>query len=232
MCDKGLLIRGNPKGGWKSNIHTYFPINKYFPELDFNEVDETKARRLLVNQYLASFGPATENDIAWWTGFPKGQIKRIIKRLQTELTSFRITDIEADYLLSSLDRPSLMSMKLSKKPSICMLPSLDPYVMGYKDRERYLNQEYYPFVFDRSGNATSTILLDGRIIGVWDFNEPFFKIFLFDNVKSVSLKKIFSTARKIGTFFSGKKVQIKQCNSMTSLTKRTAGGFMSPLRNC
>lgn len=232
MCDKGLLIRGNPKGGWKSNIHTYFPFNKYFPELNFNKVDETKARALLVKQYLASFGPATENDIAWWTGFPKGQIKRIIRCLETEVTSFRIADIEANYLLSSLDRKSLMSVNLSKKPSICILPSLDPYVMGYKDRERYLNQEYYHFVFDRSGNATSTILLDGRIIGVWDFNEPFFKIFLFDNVKAVSLKKIFSIARKIGSFFSGKKVQIKQCNSMTSLTKRNAGGFMSPLRNC
>lgn len=82
MCDKGLLIRGNPQGGWKSNIHTYYLFHEYFPDVDLNAVDEARARRLVVEQYLASFGPATENDIAWWTGFPKGQTRQIIRGFQ------------------------------------------------------------------------------------------------------------------------------------------------------
>ena len=35
---------------------------------------------------------------------------------------------------------------------------LDPYLMGYKDRERYLDPRFKDFVFDRSGNVTNTIV--------------------------------------------------------------------------
>ena len=230
MCDKGLLIRGNPQNGWRSNIHTYYLFHEYFPDVDLNAVDEARARRLIVEQYLASFGPATENDAAWWTGFPKGQIRQIIRDFQDRVSSVRIPDTKANYLLLSSDRQSLMSMKPPKKPVINILPSLDPYMMGYKDRERYLDQEHYNFIFDRSGNATSTILLDGRVIGVWDFQELFVKIFLFNDIKATILKEIYSKARNVGTFISGKEVKIKKCDHMIPLSQRTAGGFMSPLK--
>ena len=31
MCDQGLLIRGNPRSGWKSSLHTYYLFHDYFP---------------------------------------------------------------------------------------------------------------------------------------------------------------------------------------------------------
>ena len=37
-------------------------------------------------------------------------------------------------------------------------------------------------VFDRSGNATSVILVDGKVVGVWDFKggeESFVKLHIF-----------------------------------------------------
>jgi len=232
MCDKGLLIRGNPQGGWKSNIHTYYLFHEYFPDVDLNVLDEGSARKLLVKLYLASFGPATENDAAWWTGFPKGQTKRIVKSLQDKVSHVEIMETKADHILLSSDRKSLMSTKPPKKPVINILPGLDPYLMGYKNRDRYLDLNHYNFVFDRSGNATSTILLDGRVVGVWDFEEPFMKIFLFKDVKAIILKEIHSIAKDVGPFLSGKEVQIKECDSMIPLPQRTAGGVMSPLKNC
>jgi len=30
MCDQGLLIRGNPRNGWKSNVHTYHLFRDFF----------------------------------------------------------------------------------------------------------------------------------------------------------------------------------------------------------
>jgi len=30
----------------------------------------------------------------------------------------------------------------------------------------------------------------------------------------------------------GKEIQVKECDNMIPLTKRTAGGFMSPLKDC
>jgi hypothetical protein len=230
MCDQGLLIRGIPKKGWKSNIHTYYRFDEYFPDVNLHEVDETRARELVVRQYLAAYDPVTVNDIVWWTGFPKGQIKMIVDNLQDDLSHIKILDMKEDFLILNSDKTSLSSVKNPTRPVVNLLPSLDPYLMGYKDRERYLDLEYYNMIFDRSGNATSSILLDGQIIGVWDFIGSYVKIFLFNEVKASVLKEIHMKAKNIGTFISGGEVKIKQCKSMVPLTERTAGGFMSPLK--
>ena len=105
--------------------------------------------------------------------------------------------------------------------------------MVYKERERCPDHRHYDRVFDRSGNATSTILLDERVVGVWDFAEdvePLVKIFLFEEVEESALGEIRLGARKIGNFIADKEVQVKECASMVPLTRRTAGGGVSPLR--
>lgn len=184
MCDKGLLIRGEPKAGWKSNIHTYHLFHEHFAGLDLTSFDEEETRRLMVEHYLASFGPATENDVAWWTGFPKGQTRRILKELEDRVVSIEISGLRGKFILLSSDRAPLATTRPPEKSAVSILPSLDAYLMGYKDRERYLDNEYYNFVFDRSGNATSTILVDGRVTGVWDIEGPLVKMFLFCDLKA------------------------------------------------
>ena len=77
--------------------------------------------------------------------------------------------------------------------------------------------------------------LDGRAVGVWDFTEdakPIVKLFFFDEVEESILREIYSKAQKMGRFIANKEVQIKECHSMVSLTRRTAGGVMSPLKGC
>ena len=130
------------------------------------------------------------------------------------------------------DETSLKLQRNEEKHVINMLPSLDPYMMGYKDRERCLNSEYYSYIFDRSGNATSTILLNGKIIGIWDFEEPVIKIFLLEDNTADLLKEILAKARSLGVFTSGQDVDVKECESMVPLTQRSTGGVMSPLKDC
>lgn len=233
MCDQGLLVRGRPKGGWKSNIHTYNILTEYFPDVDLNSVDAEEARKLIVKHYFAAFGPATENDVAWWTGFSKSQIKSTLLSFQSEITHVEISDLEGSYLMLASDGKALKSTNIAKKV-VNLLPSLDPYLMGYKDRERYMpKKKYYNNVFDRSGNATSTILLDGRVIGVWDFIEDaksIIKLFFFEEVEKDVYEEACSEAKRIGIFMA-KKFQIKKCEAMIPLTSRTAGGVMSPLKD-
>jgi hypothetical protein len=51
MCDRGLLIRGAPEKGWKSNIHTYHLLKEYFPNMEWNTVSEEDAKKT-VQAYL------------------------------------------------------------------------------------------------------------------------------------------------------------------------------------
>jgi hypothetical protein len=82
------------------------------------------------------------------------------------------------------------------------------------------------------GNATSTILHNEKVIGVWDFEEPRVKLYTFESIRQSVLKRVHSKAVEVGLFISGKEAAVDICDVMVPLTKRTAGGVMSPLRCC
>ncbi len=109
---------------------------------------------------------------------------------------------------------------------------MDPYVMGYKVRDRYIARQFYPFVFDRSGNSANTVVINGRLSGVWDCppDEPMVKFFLFEETDVATRKKIVADAKRIGKFIHGRPVRVEECRSMMPLTERTVGSVMSPLK--
>lgn len=183
---------------------------------------------------MKSFGPLTEKDISWWTGLSKNKIRESLDVLQDQLVQVEIPNFKNEFIMLKSEERLLASSTFSKGRSVCLLPSLDPYLMGYKERERYLDYKHYNEVFDRSGNSTTTIIHEGRVLGVWDLSEapePMIKLFLFDEVEERVLSKIYSEAKKIGKFITDKEVKIKECNTMIPLINRPAGGVMTPLKD-
>lgn len=235
MCDQGLLARRMSKGGWRSNLHTYQEFKTCYPDINLQEVTEEIAKEKMIEQYIKAFGAVTEKDIAWWTGFPLGEIRNILKKLEEKLIRISVTDLDEKYLMLKEDIELLESMRELDTKNINLLPILDPYMMGYKDRNRYLDIKYYDYVYDFGGNATSTILLDGRVIGIWDlerYKEPLMKIYLFEKIDKEILEEIYNKAKDLGRFLTDEDVDIRECKSMISLKQRTAGGFQAPLRDC
>lgn len=232
MCDLGVLVRAVSKAGWKSNSHTYYRTDEYLPDINLNEYSQEEARKRLVSDYISSFGPVTLTDISWGTGFPKTEIKRIVQLLERDLEHVNISGL-GEHIVSRKDVDKIRNVSENKNHNINLLPVLDPYIMGYKERDRYLENDYYSYIFDRSGNSTPTILENGKIIGVWDFEEkpdPIVKIFLFRDNENIS-KEIERKSKEIGKFICEKEVEIKRCGDMPPLTKRTVGSFMSPLKD-
>jgi hypothetical protein len=235
MCDLGLLIRSTPKAGWKSNLHTYQPMDDYFPTLDLFSIKENVARRELIKHYIATFGPVTEVDISWWTGFKKTEIRTILKELNKGLSEIDISDSTDSYYILRSDEKSLMATRTNGKPMVTLLPTIDPYLMGYKVRNRYLDDRYHDYIFDRSGNGAASIMVDGKIVGVWDWEEKpkaVVKIYLFKRLIKEVKSDIKSKAKNIGKFIVDGDVKIKECRKMQTLPKRTAGSVMSPLKGC
>jgi len=236
MCDQGLLVRGLSRQGWKSNTHTYHVFSNYFPDIRLDGINEDNARKLLVEHYIRSYGPVTRTDILWWTGLTKGVTDRIIKDMGNQLDEIKISGLNDIYIAFKSDNKKMQAGDL-KTDTVNLLPFLDPYLMGYKDRDRYMDKKDYYYIFDRSGNGTSSIILNGKIAGVWDFEEvkesSTIKFFLFEKQKGSILDMIHYKAEQIGKFMSADssvKVNVKNCKSMIALDKRTAGGFMSPLK--
>ncbi|HVF14566.1 MAG TPA: winged helix DNA-binding domain-containing protein [Acidimicrobiales bacterium] len=165
MGAAGRIVRGRPRGSWISSQYRWAPAATWLPDSLHRGVTllpEAVAQVQLVWKWLASFGPGTVADLAWWTGLTMGQVRKALSELPT---------VEVD-----LGGPGGTGLVLADDaepvdppppaPSVTLLPALDPTVMGWKGRSWYLG-DHGPALFDRSGNAGPTVWWDGRIVGGW-----------------------------------------------------------------
>ncbi len=233
MCDQGRLIRSLPRKGWKSNLHVYHPWEAYFPSVDLFALPEFESRALIVQRYVEVFGPVTWEDVKWWTGFPAGQISRILKNLQPDLVECEVPELGSGLWMFPAHLQELQDFRWTPEPAVCLLPLLDPLLMGYKVRARLIHQDHMPYVFDRSGNATSVILVDGEVKGIWDYKilrSKEIKMFWLEKPGPEIEQRTLELAYAAGRFLSGEDVSVRICPGMIPLARRTAGGFMSPLK--
>ena len=123
---------------------------------------------------------------------------------------------------------------LCRSPSSICCPAKIRYLLGYQARDRYVAARYADRTFDQTGHVTSTILLNGQVIGVWDLiaENCLLKLFLFQIVNDDSRQAIETAAQQIGRFVCHDVVAIHWCTNMPPLTRQPPGSVISPLRNC
>jgi hypothetical protein len=157
LAVEGKIARARPRGTWISSQYRWTPMERWLghpmPELP---VDEAQAE--LVRRWLARFGPGTEADIRWWTGWTLRDVRRA-------LTSVGAIEIKMDGEVG-LILPDDIEPTPAPEPWVALLPALDATTMGWQVRDWYLGH-HKRALFDLSGNAGPTIWVDGRIVGGW-----------------------------------------------------------------
>jgi hypothetical protein len=233
MCDEGTLLREAPEKGWRDRSLRYALFRETFPEIDLDKIDGSAAILAVVTQYLRCFGPATEQDVVWWTGSGRGQIKAALNGLGTRIVQVGLGEEGRGAWLLEEDVEALSNRRRDSEAVVNLLPTLDGYLMGYRERDRYLRPEHAGVVFDRSGNVTSTVLADGRIVGVWDgeeAEEPLVKLHFLVRVSEEVRRAAVQQARELGRFLFGRDAGVAFCEAMVPLTRRPAGSVMAPLK--
>lgn len=205
MCILGLLVRAKPRGSWRSTLHEYAPLAVWLPDVDLESLTPDEAQARLVRSYLAALGPATLEDIAWWSGFSKEETRRALSALDDEIVETEIEGLGGGYLMLATDHQQLQETQLGPEPTVNLLPSPDPYLMGYRDRRRFLAPEHYEKVFDRAGNAFATVWVNGRAVGVWRELEAAIELLLWQDVENEALM---TEAQRLGRFLSGEDVEV------------------------
>jgi len=185
MPNDWQLVRGRPRGSWRSNLHEYSSFQVWFSDVDLLSLSEEAAQERLVQHYLSALGPATEKDIAWWAGLGKKAIRRAVVGASRPIAEIEIKELGAGFLMLEEDVKLLID-HVSAPTGVALLPSLDPYIMGYKDRTRFVDPIKHHKVFDRAGNALPTVWHDGQVIGVWieDGKRACIEVLLFDETDS------------------------------------------------
>ncbi|TDD32627.1 winged helix DNA-binding domain-containing protein [Nonomuraea terrae] len=157
MAMDGLLVRGaRPSGTWLSGQHRW----GLAPEMAELAVHEAQAR--LVSRWLAAFGPGTEADLKWWTGWTLKQVRAALAAVGA--VAVELAEGTGYVLPGDLDD---LAESGAPEPWAALLPALDPTPMGWQAREWYLPQEHRAELFDRSGNVGPTVWWDGRVVGGW-----------------------------------------------------------------
>ncbi len=151
-----------------------------------------------------------------------------------KVESVEVDGLSGEYLLLTDQMTDLRAFKAPEQAAVNVLPCSDPYMTGYKTRERYLDKDHYYSIFDRSGNPTYTIHVDGRTVGVWDLprkDDQAAKYHLFDEVSPEIDRMIKNELLRMAQFSTEKSVSLRRCIMMTPLSEQTAGSFMSPLKS-
>ncbi len=157
LAMEGLLIRGRPRGSWVSPQFRWVTTTSWLGGA-IEELDPGAAQAELLRRWLAAFGPGTETDIRWWTGWTAREARAALAAIphaQVDLGG-ATAYVLADDLEPTQPPP----------PSAALLPTLDPTTMGWKERDWYLGP-HGPTLFDSNGNAGPTIWWEGRVVGGW-----------------------------------------------------------------
>lgn len=204
LCAQGLLIRARPRGTWRSNLYEYAALADWLPDVHLDRVSPEEACTWLAGRYLSAFGPATLEDLQWWLGFTKGEAREALQPLKPSLVEVGIQGFDEGYLMQAVDAQLLQDFCPPDVPYVFLLPGLDPYIMGYRDRERFLAPEHRTKIFDRAGNAVPTVWANGRIVGAWGQRKDGSVIYgLFEPVDGGEAALLADEARRLEVFLGG-----------------------------
>ena len=157
----GRIVRASNDGRWTVSRPRWASTAAWLGT-EIEPMPEREAVARLVESWLRAFGPGTEADVKWWLGSTLAAVRSAlgdVGAVEVDLGG------STGYVL-----PDDTGRTEPVEPWAALLPSLDPTVMGWKERDWYLGP-HKEDVFDRAGNAGATAWWDGRIVGGWRQDE-------------------------------------------------------------
>jgi Winged helix DNA-binding domain len=158
LSAEGRIIRGRPKGSWLSSMYRWVPMDRWVAG-GLEPWPAERAHAELVRHWLRAFGPGTQRDLQWWTGWT-------VARTRAALRAVEAVEIELEEGATGWALRDDLETTPDPGPWVALLPSLDATIMAWKDRDWYLDGLYRD-LFDNAGNAGPTAWVDGRVVGLW-----------------------------------------------------------------
>jgi hypothetical protein len=124
--------------------------------------DHEAAVAVLVQRYLAAFGPATTRDVGQFTLLRQPVIRTALERLDGEVVRHEGPGGEVLWDVVDGDLPD---EDIVAPPRL--LPMWDSTLLAYADRRRIIPEEYRGHVIRRNGDVLAAALVDGHVRGVW-----------------------------------------------------------------
>ena len=155
---QGQIVRAANRGHWYTAQPRWTLMRHWLGEAP-KPGEAADGYRELVQRWLQTFGPGTEGDLIWWLGATK-------KAVRTALAELSAVEVTLDEGACGWLLPDDLEETPDPGHWVALLPALDSTVMGWLSRGFYV-QHHREKLFDRQGNAGTTVWVDGRVVGYW-----------------------------------------------------------------
>lgn len=155
LAHEGLLCFGSREG----KQHTFTLLDEWLPPARPLERDEALAE--LTRRYFTGHGPATVQDLMWWSGLTTAEVNEGLAPVRSQLAS---EEIDGKVYWFSPHVPHTQDDALR----VDLLPAFDEYLVGYKDRSAALGVYDWQLVNrGNNGMLNPTIAINGQVAGTW-----------------------------------------------------------------
>lgn len=154
LAADGRIRRDRPRGSWTSSQYRWVHTEPW------PTAPAAEARAEIARRWLRAYGPATEADFKWWTGWNLTDVRKALAAAGTD-------QVRLDDGTTALVSPGDTGAEPAPEPWAALLPALDPSSMGWADRGFHLDPAHRAALFDYAGNTGPTVWWNGEIVGGW-----------------------------------------------------------------
>lgn len=155
----GHLTRAPGEGDWSFATAASYQASPSRADRD-DLVASDQALAQVLRRYLAGYGPATVPDLAQFAMVPQARVKRAL-----ELAGDGVIRLDPAAKVPLLDLPDRDLPTPDLPPRL--LGMWDNVLLSHADRSRVIPPDLRRTVTRVNGDVLPTVLLDGRVAGVW-----------------------------------------------------------------
>jgi hypothetical protein len=190
LSQEGLLCYGPRKG----KQQTFVLLDEWIP--DSKDLTREESLAKLTLNYFTGHGPATLQDLVWWSGLTVADIKAAIEMVKSKLAEETIDGVT--YYFSP-------GVSVRKSSNAFLLPVYDEYTVAYKDRDILLDEKAASSL-NKINNLvfTNTVVIGGSVVGVWrrtiKKEKTIIEVNALVTLNTTQKEKIEAAAKRYGKF--------------------------------
>jgi len=207
LKEDGRVIKIQTQRRLDSTEYSHILLSDLLPEVDPFAMRSQEAAMKLAAQYFRAESPARARDFAWWAGINVTDAIKGIEDVKPKLVPIAVEGTKDEYLIPETDVDEFHRFSPDEN-SFNLIPYRDTYLKGQREIvDRFLRMEHADKPFSRwkgklINDPIATIIREGQVIGVWEWNESEKNIdlILFENTPKPLQKAIEKRAHDLSAF--------------------------------